>query len=206
MELVVGTKKWSSWSLRPWLVLKRSAIPFTETVVELRRDVATSEAIRLHSPSGLVPSLKDGDLTVWDSLAICEYLAERQPGLWPKDPAARAQARSAAAEMHSGFHSLRGECPMDLTATPRVVELSEATHKDLRRIAALWNELLRRHGGPWLAGGEWSIADAFFTPVATRLRTYGVLLSDFGDSGPAGAYAERLLETPEFKEWEAAAQ
>ncbi|MDB5443740.1 MAG: Glutathione S-transferase domain [Phenylobacterium sp.] len=206
MELVVGTKKWSSWSLRPWLVLKRSGIAFTETVVELRRDVATSEAIRLHSPSGLVPSLKDGELTVWDSLAICEYIAERQPGLWPKDPAARAQARSAAAEMHSGFHSLRGECPMDLTATPRVVELSEATHKDLRRIAALWNELLRRHGGPWLGGGEWSIADAFFTPVATRLRTYGVLLSDFGDSGPAGAYAERLLETPEFKAWEAAAQ
>jgi glutathione S-transferase len=205
MELVVGTKKWSTWSLRPWLVLKRSGMAFTETVVELRRDGETSEAIRPHSPSGMVPALKDGDLTVWDSLAICEYLAERQPGLWPKDPAARARARAAAAEMHSGFHSLRGECPMDLTARPRVVELSEATHKDLRRIAALWNDLLRGHGGPFLAG-EWSIADAFFTPVATRLRTYGVLLSDFGDSGPAGEYAERLLETPEFKEWEAAAQ
>jgi glutathione S-transferase len=152
-----------------------------------------------------VPALKDGDLTIWDSLAICEYLAEKFPGLWPSDPAARAQARAAAAEMHSGFSSLRGECPMDLSAEPRVVELSEATHKDVRRIVALWNEMLSRHGGPFLAG-EWSIADAFFTPVATRFRTYGVMLSDFGDAGAAGEYCERLLETPEFKAWEADAR
>jgi glutathione S-transferase len=205
MELVIGTRKWSTWSLRPWLALKRSGLAFTETLVELRRDQQTADQIRPHSPSGMVPVLKDGDLTVWDSLAICEYLAEKQPGLWPADPAARAQARAAAAEMHSGFHSLRGECPMDLTAAPRVVELSEATHKDVRRIVALWSELITRHKGPFLAGG-WSIADAFFTPVATRFRTYGVMLSDFGDPGPAGEYCERLLETPEFKEWEAAAQ
>jgi glutathione S-transferase len=205
MELVVGTKKWSTWSMRPWLVLKHTGAPFTETLIPLREAGTTESAIRPHSPSGLVPALKDGDLTVWDSLAICEYLAEKFDGLWPADPAARAQARAAAAEMHSGFASLRGECPMDLSAEPRVVELSEATHKDIRRIVALWNDMLRRHGGPFLAGG-WSIADAFYTPVATRFRTYGVMLSDFGDAGAAGEYCERLLETQEFKAWEADAR
>lgn len=205
MELVVGTKKWSTWSMRPWLALKHTAQPFKETLVELRRDEETTDAIRPHSPSGLVPALKDGDLVVWDSLAICEYLAEKFPGLWPKDGAARAQGRAAAAEMHSGFASLRGECPMDLSAEPRVVELSEATHKDIRRIVAMWNELLGRYKGPFLVG-DWSIADAFYTPVATRFRTYGVMLSDYGDAGPAGEYCERLLQTPEFKAWEADAK
>src|SRR4051812_34715266 len=108
MELVIGTKKWSTWSLRPWLALKRSGLPFTETLVELRQENDMSAAqIRRHSPSGLVPALKDGDLIVCDSLAICEYLAEKAPGLWPQEAAARALARSAAAEMHSGFTSLR---------------------------------------------------------------------------------------------------
>lgn len=206
MELVIGTKKWSTWSMRPWLVLKRAGAPFSERLVELRQeDGRTGDAIRPHSPSGLVPALKDGDLTIWDSLAICEYLAERFPGLWPEDPTLRALARSATAEMHSGFSSLRGECPMDLAAEPRVAELSEATHKDVRRIVALWLDLLGRSGGPFLGGG-WSIADAFYTPVATRFRTYGVKLSDFGDDGRAGAYAERLLTTPEFLEWEQGAR
>jgi len=151
--------------------------------------------------------LKDGDTVVWDSLAICEYLADRFPDakLWPTDMARRALGRAAAAEMHSGFPSLRGECPMDLSLTTEV-ELSEATHADIRRIVALWNDLRGRFGadGPFLLG-EWSIADAFFTPVATRFRSYGVLLTDFGDKGAAGAYGETLLETPEFREWEAAA-
>jgi glutathione S-transferase len=205
MELVIGTKRWSTWSMRPWLVAKRAGLDFTETLVELRQAETTEAAIRPHSPSGLIPVLKDGELTVWDSLAICEYLAEKQPGLWPADPAARALARAAAAEMHSGFSSLRGECPMALDAEPHVAELSEATAKDIRRIVRLWNELLTRFGGPFLAG-DWSIADAFYTPVATRFRTYGVRLSDYGDAGPAGEYAERLLEQPEFLEWEAAAR
>ncbi|HEX7760441.1 MAG TPA: glutathione S-transferase family protein [Caulobacteraceae bacterium] len=206
MELVIGTKKWSTWSLRPWLVIKRSGLPFTETLVELRQENNMSEAaIRQHSPSGLVPVLKDGDLTVWDSLAISEYLAEKVPGLWPSDPAARALARAAAAEMHSGFSSLRGECPMALDVAPRPVELSPATQKDIRRITAQWNGLLARFGGPFLAGA-WSVADAFYTPVATRFRTYGVKLSDYGDAGAAGEYCQRLLDTPEFLEWEAAAR
>jgi glutathione S-transferase len=208
MELVIGNKAWSTWSMRPWLALKKTGAPFTDHVVQLRQGAATEAAIAPLSPSGLVPALKDGEVTVWDSLAICEYLAEKFPEarLWPADPAARALARAAASEMHSGFTSLRGECPMDLTAEPKVAELSEATHKDLRRIARLWNDLLQRLGGPWLGGAEWGVADAFYTPVATRIRTYGVRLSDFGDAGRGGEYAERLLERPEFLAWEAAAR
>jgi glutathione S-transferase len=208
MELVIGTKAWSSWSMRPWLALKKTGAAFDETLVALRQENGRSEAeILTHSPSGLVPALKDGEVAICDSLAICEYLAERFPdaGLWPKDAAARAYARAAAAEMHSGFASLRGECPMDLAAAAHVATLSEATHRDVRRIVALWNGLLGRLGGPWLGGAEWGIADAFYTPVATRFRTYGVKLSDFGDAGTAGQYAERLLERPEFKAWEAGA-
>ena len=207
MELVIGTKKWSTWSMRPWLVARRAGVEFAETLIELRQaDGMTAAAIAPHSPSGQVPALKDGDVVIWDSLAISEYLAERFPSarLWPQDPTARALGRAAACEMHAGFSSLRGECPMDLTAEPRDAELSPATHKDIRRIVRLWSELLERFGGSYLVG-EWSIADAFFTPVATRFRTYGVRLSDFGDSGAAGQYAQRLLETPEFRAWEAGA-
>ena len=211
MELVIGTKAWSTWSMRPWLVLKKTGAPFEETVIPLRQGTEKSTAaILAHSPSGLVPALKatspdGGELVIWDSLAICEYLAERFPdaGLWPADAVARAYARAGAAEMHSGFGSLRGECPMDLTAPVAAVELSEATHRDVRRIVALWNDLLDRFGGPWLGGLEWGIADAFFTPVASRFCTYGVALSDHGDAGAAGGYAERLLQRPEFKAWAA---
>ena len=208
MEMVIGNKAFSSWSLRPWMVLKRIGEPFTETPVRLRLPTTADEIAR-HSPSGQIPVLKDGDTVVWDSLAICEYLAERFPnaGLWPADMAARAIGRSAVAEMHGGFRSIRGELSMDLAAEPRVAEISDLTRDELRRMSALWNDLRRRFGsgGPWLLGA-WSIADAYFTPVATRLRTYGVRLSDFGDLGPAGAYCEVLLEQPALKEWEAAAK
>jgi len=202
VDIIIGDKAWSTWSMRPWLVLKRTGAPFTETLVRLRTERTNDDARAAGSPSGLVPALKDAEVTVWDSLAICEYLAERFPGsqLWPSDAAARATARSAAAEMHSGFHSLRGECPVDLTLRSQV-SVSEATHPDLRRLAQLWSGLLARSGGPFLFG-DWTIADAFFTPVATRLRSYGLILSDYGDPGVGGAYAERLLETPEFVEWE----
>ncbi len=203
MQLVIGTKTWSSWSMRPWLALKQAGVAFDEQVIALRRH-ETSDAVAKASPSGRVPVLYDGELTVWDSLAICEYVADRRPeaGLWPQDPAARAVARSAVAEMHSGFASLRGECPMDLRMHARVATLSEMTHHDIRRLVQLWTELRERWGG---AGaflfGPWSIADAFFTPVATRFRSYGVRLTDFGDRGAAGAYAEALLEHPAFRQW-----
>jgi glutathione S-transferase len=205
MELVIGTKRWSSWSLRPWLALKRTGAPFQEILVELRQGAASDAAIAQHSPSRQVPVLKDGDLTVWDSLAICEYLADKFPEakLWPADPVLRALGRSAAAEMHGGFQALRGECPMELE-TRKAADISEATQKNVRTIVERWNQLLTRSGGPFLLG-EWSIADAFYTPVATRFRTHGISLSDYGDTGAASAYAERLLETPEFLEWEQAA-
>ena len=202
MELLIGDKLWSSWSLRPWLAAKRAGAPFTETLIRLRSEETNANARAAGSPTGLVPALKDGDLAIWDSLAICEYLAEKFPAaqLWPADPAARALGRAAAAEMHAGFHSLRGECPMDLSLREDVT-VSELTHNDLRRLVELWSGLLTRFGGPFLVG-QWSVADAFFTPVATRLRSYGLRLSDNGDLGPCAAYAERLLQTPEFLEWE----
>ena len=203
MELVIGTKRWSSWSMRPWLALKHANVAFDERLVPLREHHTTG-TIAEHSPSGKVPALKDGELIIWDSLAICEYVAERFPQahLWPADPAARALARSAAAEMHSSFTSLRGEAPMELTKTPHEVTLSEATHDDIRRVVALWSDLRGRFKdqGEFLVG-PWSIADAFFTPVATRFQTYGVQLAGFGDHGAAAMYADTLLKTPEYLSW-----
>ena len=203
MEIVIGTKNWSTWSLRPWLVLKRCNVDFVETLVPLRWDTS-SEAIAVHSPTGLVPVLKDGALTVWDSLAICEYLNDRFPEakLWPADPTARALARSATAEMHSGFGPLRKECPMEVDAV-RTVELSPAAEANIRRIVSLWSQLRRTYQAQGLfLVGSWSIADAFFTPVATRFRTYGIDLAAYGDEGLAAAYCEALLTTPEFLEWQ----
>ncbi|MEI7932986.1 MAG: glutathione S-transferase family protein [Alphaproteobacteria bacterium] len=206
MQLVIGDKNWSSWSMRPWLALKRTGEPFEETFIHLRRDDTAAE-IAQYSPSGKVPALVDGDVTIWDSLAICEYLADRFPkaGLWPADPVARGLARAASAEMHSGFPSLRGECPMDLKLRTKAV-LTEATMTDVRRVVRLWSDLRGWFAdqGPFLVG-QWSIADAFFTPVATRFQSYGIALSDYGDAGAAGRYAEALLETPEYKAWEAGA-
>jgi glutathione S-transferase len=202
MQLIIGDKNWSSWSMRPWLVLRRAGAEFEERLVRLNRP-DTPAALAEATPAGLVPTLKDGDLTLWDSLAISEYAAERFPDarLWPADPERRALARSAAAEMHSGFRSLRGELPMDLAKREHRT-LTPITQEDVRRVVRLWNSLRRRYAeGPFLVG-EWSIADAFFTPVATRFRSYGVMLSDHGDDGTAGAYAQVLLEQPEFLEWE----
>jgi glutathione S-transferase len=206
VELIIGNKNWSSWSLRPWLALKRAGVAFSETLIPLRREDSPAQIAR-HSPSGRVPVLRDGELVLWDSLAICEYLADRYPAarLWPEDAEARALGRAAAAEMHAGFASLRGECPMELTLRTRA-EISAATQTDVRRIVRLWSDLRARYQdkGPFLLGA-WSIADAFYTPVATRFRTYAVHPSDYGDQGAAGAYCELLLEQPEFLEWEAAA-
>ncbi len=204
MELVIGTRAWSTWSLRPWLVLRRIGRPFTETVVTLRQ-TDTSAKLAVYAPSAQAPVLKDGDLTVWDSLAICEYVADRFPEakLWPDDIAKRAVGRSAVAQMHAGFQSLRGECPMDLTAEPAALELTEATANDVRKMVRLWSELRAKFAadGPFLLGA-WSIADAYFTPVATRFRTYGVALTDYGDDGVCGAYGALLLDQPDFLEWE----
>ena len=207
MELVIGDKNLSSWSLRPWLVMKRTGAPFTETVVRLDQPDTTAEILK-HSPTGQVPALHfDGGEAIWDSMAISVLLAERFPeaGMWPSDPIARAYARAAACEMHSGFASLRGECPMNLKRRTKI-EVSEATQKNLRRLVELFTAMRTRFGagGPYLFGA-WSVADAFYTPVATRIRTYGLVLSDYGDTGVAGEYVSALLQQPDFLEWEAAA-
>jgi glutathione S-transferase len=199
MELVIGTKRWSTWSMRPWLVLKHTGAPFRETLIQLREVETSTTEIRRHSPSGLVPALKDQGVVIVDSLAICEYLAERFPGLWPADPVDRALARAAASEMHSGFGALRREHPMELGLRTTVAP-SEDARKDVRRIVELWLSLLDRSGGPFLLG-HWSIADAFFTPVATRFESYGIDLKNCGDDGRAQAYAEALLQTPEYLAW-----
>lgn len=205
MELLIGDKLWSTWSMRAWLALKHTGAPFIEVPIRLRREETNADARAAGSPNGQVPVLKDGDASVWDSIAICEYLADKFPAarLWPSDAAARALGRSAAAEMHSSFASLRGECPMDL-GLRQAIEVSEATQNDLRRLVELWGGLLGRFGGQFLVG-DWSIADGFFTPVATRLRSYGLRLSDYGDQGGCAAYAGRLLQAPEFLAWEKAA-
>jgi glutathione S-transferase len=207
MELVIGTPAWSTWSLRPWLALKRTGAPFTQTLITLRQEEATAQAIAAAgSPSGHIPVLKDGDLVIHDSLAICEYLAERFPqaGLWPADPAARALGRSAAAEMHGGFMALRKELPMAL-GERLTVEMSDDAAKCVSRIVTLWTGLLDRFGGPFLLGAAWSNADAFYTPVATRFATYGVDLAAFGDDGRAQAYGARLLAEPDYLQWQAMA-
>jgi glutathione S-transferase len=205
MQMVIGTRNWSTWSMRPWLVARRAGLEVEDLVVALRT-LETSKALAAYSPSAQCPVLIDGDLKVWDSLAICEYLADKHPekALWPADPAARAVARSACTQMHGGFQSLRGECPMDLAAPIETLELTEATQADVRKVIRLWRTLKQGHGqngGPFLLG-PWSIADAFFTPVATRFRTYNVDLSDHGDEGFAADYTALLLQQPEFLEWE----
>ncbi len=206
MQLIIGSRAWSSWSLRPWLAAARCGAPFEDILIPLRWDGA-ADAIGAVSPSRRVPVLRDGDLTLWDSLAICEYLAETYPEakLWPTDKAARAIARSVASEMHSGFTALRSACPMDLalrTVQPPTPEVSA----DVRRIVALWRDCRRRfgQGGPWLFG-QWSIADAFYAPVATRFRSFGIDLAAHGDDGAGQAYVETSLSDPDYLRWEQAA-
>ena len=173
-RLVIGNKNWSSWSLRPWLAMRRLGLPFEEINVRLRQ-ADSKAAILKYSPSGLVPLLLDGDLAIWDSLAILEYLAEQHPDkhLWPADRQARALARSVSAEMHSGFAPLRQACSMEILADNPLEPVPETVETDIRRIIALWRECRSRFGagGPFLFG-EFSAADAMYAPVASRFRTY----------------------------------
>lgn len=192
--LVIGNKNYSSWSLRPWLVLKHLDVAFDELRLPLDSDRFHRE-IGHHSPSGRVPVLCDGALRVWDSLAICEYLAERYPEarLWPADPAARAMARSVCAEMHSGFSALRLELPMNCRARGRKVVIGPEAAADIARIEAIWSDCLNRHGGPWLFGA-YSIADAFYAPVVLRFTGYRVALGETSRRYMATALADPALE------------
>lgn len=207
-RLVIGNKAWSSWSLRPWLVLKRFRLPFEEIPVKLRQPDSKAN-ILVHSPAGKVPALIADDLIVWDSLAIIEYLADRHTdrGIWPADPAARAIARSAGAEMHSGFQALREHCPMDLFASKPMDGLPETVELNVRRIVSLWIDCRKRHGagGPFLFSG-FSAADAMYAPVASRFRTYIPDLSKFGDDGTATRYVDAIFAMPEMKDWAASAR
>ncbi|MBD8899574.1 glutathione S-transferase family protein [Rhodanobacter sp. DHG33] len=200
-ELYIANKNYSSWSLRPWVLLRERGIAFTEKLVPFDGGVGANwTTFRSFSPTGKVPCLLDGDTVVWDSLAIAEYLAERHAGIWPSDPKARAWARCAAAEMHSGFTALRGACTMNCGVRVRVDAPSDALRRDLSRIDELWNEGLARFGGPFLAGTDFSTVDAFFAPVAFRIQSYGLQLG-----AAAMAYAQRLLDLPAMREWYAAA-
>ena len=198
--LVIGNKNYSSWSLRPWLVLTALGIPFTEERIALDRP-DTALRIRRYAHAGKVPILIENGITYWDSLAIVEHLAEQHPALWPKAPAARAMARSIAAEMHSGFAALRDELPMNVRATGRVVRPSPAAEADIARIVEIWSEARSRFGeaGPWLFGG-FTAADAMFTPVASRFRTYGVVLPAMLQD-----YVATALGSPAMRAWTAAA-
>jgi len=198
-RLHIANKNYSSWSLRPWITLRELGIPFEERLTVFAPG-SNWARFRDFSPNGKVPCLVDGPTVVWDSLAIVEYLAERHAGVWPADPVARAWARSAAAEMHSGFGTLRNECSMCVGVRIALHRVSEALGRDVARIDALWSEGLARFGGPFLAGAAFTAVDAFFVPVAFRVRTYGLALG-----APAAAYARRLLELPSTREWEAAA-
>lgn len=193
--LHIANKNYSSWSLRPWVLMRSLAIPFNEQLHPL--DVGSSwDSYRRFSPNGRVPCLQDGDHTVWDSLAIAEYLAETYPQVWPADKTARAWARCASAEMHSGFQALRNSCSMSCGHRIQLHTMSAALQKDIARIDELWNEGLRKFGGAFLAGETFTAADAFFAPVAFRFQTYGLSLT-----GAAQDYLTRLLNLPAMQEW-----
>lgn len=205
LKLYIGNKNYSSWSMRPWVLLKQAGIPFEEVKVRFDSFEAVStfkQAIRSVTPVGKVPVLLDGDLAVWDTLAIAEYLAEQCPDkqLWPADVKARARARSICAEMHSGFGALRSACPMnieaDLSDTGQLIWRDKpAVRADVARIVAMWGELLANYKGPLLFGG-FSIADAYFAPVAMRLSRYALPVPQ-----EISAYIERLSALPGVKAW-----
>jgi len=194
-RLHITAKNYSSWSLRPWVLMRALGIPFDEVLHPLK--AYGQCGFDAFSPNGRVPCLHDGERVVWDSLAIAEYLAERHPGVWPADEAARAWARCACAEMHSGFAALRGQHGMNIGVRVAVARRSPALLADIARVESLWNDGLARFGGPCLAGAAFTAVDAFFAPVAYRFRTYGV-----APAAAAGAYLARLLDHPALRDWE----
>tara|TARA_B110000977_G_scaffold165043_1_gene211954 strand:+ start:68 stop:754 length:687 start_codon:yes stop_codon:yes gene_type:complete len=198
-QLYIANKNYSSWSLRPWVLLKVLDIAFEERFVPfLLPD--NFNAFRKFSPNGKVPCLVDDEQLVWDSLAIIEYLYEQDQRVWPEALAARTWARCATAEMHSGFGALREECTMNVGVTVRLNDISAALQRDIDRIDELWTQGLQRFGGPFLAGSNFTAVDAFFAPVVFRARTYELLFSD-----AANAYIARILQLPAMLAWEAGA-
>ena len=205
LKLYIGNKNYSSWSMRPWVLLTQAGIEFEEVMVRFdsfEADSSFKSVVDALTPTGKVPVLVDGDLVVWDTMAIAEYLAEQFPHqhLWPIDKAARARARSVCAEMHAGFTHLRGNCPMNIEAAlPDIGALiwrdKPAVRADVARLVAMWQGLLGAHGGPMLFG-EFSIADATFAPVCMRLKTYGLPVP-----ADVAAYVARVCALPGVKAW-----
>jgi glutathione S-transferase len=202
-RLVIGNKNTSSWSLRPWLAMKRLAIPFDEVRINLR-DPGMKAQILAHSPAGKVPVLWAGDLMIWDSLAILEYLADKHPdvGLWPSDASSRAIARAISAEMHSGFPALREHCPMAILSSRPQDEFPEPVAANIRRVIEVWRDTRKRFGGSGrFLFSKFCIADAMYAPVASRLKTYVTDLQAFGDDGTAKAYIDTIFAMPEIAAW-----
>jgi glutathione S-transferase len=198
-DLFIANKNYSSWSLRPWVLMRALHIPFREVIVPFGGP-GNPDVFRSFSPTGKVPCLVDGATTVWDSLSITEYVGERHAGVWPAEAAARAWARSAAAEMHSGFQTLRNTCGMNCGIRVKLHALDAPLRRDLARIEELWADGLARFGGPFLAGPRFCAADAFFAPVAFRVQTYDLPLN-----ATALRYAALLLALPPMQQWYAAA-
>ena len=205
LQLYIGNKNYSSWSMRPWVLLRQAGIPFEEVLARFDSfdpDSQFKATLAGISPTGKVPVLVDGDLTVWDTLAIAEYLAETYPDkqLWPQDKAARAQARCVVAEMHSGFTALRGACPMNIEADlaqqgALIWRDRPAVRADVQRLIDMWSGLLAQYGGPMLFGA-FTIADAFYAPVCMRLHSYGLPVPK-----PIADYVQRVRELPGVKAW-----
>ena len=193
--LHIGNKNYSSWSLRPWVLLRALDIPFTE-VMHIFSDCGNFEEFRTFSPTGKVPCLVDSGTCVWDSLAITEYVAEAHARVWPQDKSARAWARSASAEMHSGFSALRNECSMSCGQRVTLRQPSEQLLADITRIDELWCEGLQSFGGPFLAADQFTAVDAFFAPVIFRIETYNLQLS-----AKAQAYKAAMIALPAMREW-----
>ncbi len=197
--LVTANRNYSSWSLRPWVLMKALEIPFIDRI-EPFEAAENYAAFRAFSPTGQVPALIDGDCTIWDSLGITLYLADRHPAVWPQREDARAWAQSAVAEMHSGFATLRNDCPMNVGVRVEMQLPSPALNRNIARLTELWGEGLARFGGPFLAGERFTAVDAFYAPVAFRVRTYGL------EVGPvARGWVDHMLAHPAMREWEAAA-
>jgi glutathione S-transferase len=205
MQLYIGNKNYSSWSMRPWVLMRAFGIPFDEVMVRFDTfdaDSSFKRRVAAVAPTGRVPVLVDDGLAIWDTLAIAEYLAERFPQhpLWPRDARQRARARSICAEMHSGFSSLRSHCPQNLEASlpavgERLLKEHSGVRSDLERVQALWTDALHASGGPFLFG-MFGIADAYFAPVAGRIRTYGLPVS-----AATSAYIERVFANPGVAAW-----
>ena len=196
--LITANRNYSSWSLRPWVLMTALGIPFTNRLEPFAKP-DNYDDFRAFSPTGQVPLLLDGDRTVWDSLGITLYLADRHPQVWPQDEAARALAQAIVAEMHGGFGALRNDCTMNVGVRVMLRPMSPALQRNVARLREIFEEGPTRFGGPWLAGPDFTAADAFYAPVAVRIRTYGL------DVGAGQAWVDQVLAHPAMRQWEAEA-